>query len=89
MIGSTVHALSRAEEEPEQTPEQKKFQQPMGVSSVMERLQLRKIATFKNVQVIKFFMVFYHAVKHFNCLFIDISLTYIIGVNNTSIFSTL
>ena len=89
MIGSTVHALRRAEEEAGQTPEHKKCQPPMGVSIVTERLKSRKVATFKIVQVMKFFIVFYHAVKHFNCLFVDISLTYMIGVTNTSIFSTL
>ena len=71
---------------PKRTPGDKP---PMGVSSVKELLQLGKIAIFKNVQVMKFFIVFYHAVKHFNCLFVDISLTYMIVVNNASIFSTL
>ena len=89
MIGPKVHAPSRAEEEQKQTSEPKKFQQPMGVSIVTERLKSRKVATFKIVQVMKFFIVFYHAVKHFNCLFVDISLTYMIGVTNISIFSTL
>ena len=54
MIGLRVHALSRAEEGQERTPEQKKFQQLMGVSSVTDVLQLRKVAAFKNVQVISF-----------------------------------
>ena len=57
MIGSKVHALSRAEEEPGQTSEQKKFLQPMVVSNVTELLGLRKVATFKNVQVMKFCIV--------------------------------
>ena len=85
MIGSKVHAVSLVEEEAGQTPEQKKFQLPMGVSSVKELLQLGKIAICKNVQVIKFFIVFHHSVKHFNCLFLDIFSTYMIVVNNTNI----
>ena len=68
MIGPKVHAPSRAEEEPGQPPEQKKFLQPMGVSRVTELLGLRKVATFKNVQVMKFFIAVYHAAKEKICI---------------------
>ena len=57
MIGQKVHAPSRAEEEPGQPPEQKKFLQPMGVSRVTDLLGLRKVATFKNALVMKFCIV--------------------------------
>ena len=86
MIGSTVHALSLAEEVPGQTPEPKKFLQPMAVRSVRDMLQLRKVATFTNVQVTKFYIVFHHAAKYFNCLFLDKFLTDMIVVNHTIIF---
>ena len=90
MIGSTVHALSLAEEVPGQTPEPKKFMQPMmAVRSVTDLLQLRIVATFKTVQVMKSCIVFYHAAKYFNCLFLDKFLTDMIVVNHTIIFRTL
>ena len=71
MIGLRAHALSRVEEVLERTPEQKKSQQLMGVSSAKDLLQLRKAATFKNVQVMKVFMIFYNLTKHFNILCLD------------------
>ena len=89
MIGLMVHALSRAEEGPERTPEQKKFQQLMGVSCVRDLLRLRKVATFKNVQVMKFVMIVYHLTKRLNSLFLDILLTYMIVVHSSNIFGTL
>ena len=85
MIGCTVHAPSRAEEVPGQTPEPKKFLQPMAVRSVRDMLQLRKVATFTNVQVTKFSMVFDHAANNFICMCLDIFSTYMIVVNNTNI----
>ena len=85
-IGSKVHVLCRAEEETGQTPEPKKFLQPMAVRSVTDLLQLRIVATFTNVQVTKFYIVFHHAAKYFNCLFLDRFLTDMIVVNHTIIF---
>ena len=55
MNGSLVPALLRAEEGLGQTPDLERFLLNMKETSAKELLQLRKVVTFKNVQVINYF----------------------------------
>ena len=54
MIGSSVIALCRVEEEKEQISEQKMLQLNTGVMHVTEQTLLKKAVTFRNAQVTDF-----------------------------------